>query len=151
MKNDCIFCQIIAGKQEKSVVYEDQRFLVIMDIFPMSAGHCLVIPKQHEVRVHELPSDTRAGLFELAVQVRRAITESSLPCDDANYIINDGKYANQEVPHVHLHVIPRRRRDHARLLRSMMSKALFGRVRKVDYLTLDEQAAAIRRTLEPAQ
>ena len=148
MNNRCVFCDIITGREPKSVVFEDQQCLVILDIFPMSPGHCLIIPKQHHVRVHQVPKAIRARLFEIGVQVRCAITASALGCDDANFIINDGQYANQEVPHVHLHVIPRRKRDHARLLRSMLRKALLGRVRKVDYATLDEQAAAIRSVLQ---
>jgi histidine triad (HIT) family protein len=147
MKDACIFCEIIDGRQPKSTVYEDHQFIVIMDIFPMTEGHCIVIPKHHGVRVHDLPRALRGRLFDIAVQVRCAVTSSVLGCDDANYIINDGKHANQEVPHVHLHVIPRRRRDHARLLRSMLRKALLGRIRKVDYATLDAQAEKIRGEL----
>jgi histidine triad (HIT) family protein len=148
MKDSCIFCEIINARQPSSTVFEDEDFVVIMDIFPMSPGHCLVIPKEHKARVHELPADIRERLFELAVQVRCAITASALVCDDANYIINDGENANQEVPHVHLHVMPRRQRDHGSLLGNMLKKALFGKIRKVDYPTLDEQAQWIHDQLQ---
>lgn len=149
----CIFCDIIRGAAPTCTVYEDGECLVIMDIYPMSEGHCLVIPREHQSRVHELPAATRARLFELGVQVRCAITTATgdLGCDDANFIINDGPCANQEVPHVHLHVIPRRRRDHGRLLRGILRKSLLGRNRSVAHATLEAQAQAIRRALADAR
>ncbi|WP_369823180.1 HIT family protein, partial [Oleiphilus sp. HI0128] len=57
---DCIFCQIISGNEEASIVYEDEHFLALMDAYPLTKGHCLVIPKRHYERLDELNAKTRA-------------------------------------------------------------------------------------------
>ena len=118
-----------------------------MHIHPLSEGQCLVIPRQHSERVHELAPRRRAHLFEVGVQGRCAIKASALVCDDANFIVNDGCHANQEVPHVHLHVIPRRKRDHLRILKRMLRKAFASRAHQAGYDQLDRQASLIRRAL----
>ena len=97
----CIFCQIQAGELPASVVYEDELAMVILDLFPVREGHCLVIPKVHAPLVEDLSAEMSSHLMERA----------GLPVKAHNLVINDGREANQHVPHVHLHVIPRRGGD----------------------------------------
>ncbi|MGK5091222.1 HIT family protein [Deltaproteobacteria bacterium TL4] len=147
--DDCIFCSIVEGKAPKSLVYEDDLCSVFMDLFPMSPGHVLVVPKQHQPLVQDLREDLQAHLFLIASQVRQAIQKTEIPCDGANFIINDGKAANQEVPHVHLHVVPRTKGDVFHLLGRIARKGLSGFGKKQSYEKLNEQAQQIGKYMRP--
>jgi len=110
----CIFCKIVEGKEPASVVYEDEAFLALMDAYPLAPGHCLVIPKKHVERLDELSTSERNRLFEIG----HAIVEAQKACgyglEGTNLLLNDGKAANQTVPHAHLHLIPRKKGDFLR-------------------------------------
>lgn len=112
---DCIFCDIVAGKLPKSVVYEDELALAFMDILPINTGHVLVIPKQHFTYLSDMDEDTGAHLFRVAMRVQAAIRRSGVPCEGINLFLADGEAAFQEVFHVHLHVFPRYKGDSFRI------------------------------------
>lgn len=103
----CIFCAIVEGKQETSVVYEDGRVIAFMDIFPINPGHTLVIPREHYANLQELPADLGGEIFKVAMRVEKAIRRSDIRPAGTNFLLADGPAAGQEVFHVHLHVIPR--------------------------------------------
>ena len=107
----CVFCDIIAGRSEASVIYRDSRCMAIMDIYPINAGHVLVIPLDHASDLAELKSGTGGALFEAARLVAAAIRQSTVKPDGINLLLADGEAAGQEVSHVHLHVLPRFRGD----------------------------------------
>lgn len=107
----CIFCDIVAGKAPASVVYEDEQALIILDLFPVREGHALILPKQHEQYVERLDDELAAHLLHLARRLVRAQQAAGLRADANNLLINNGAAANQHVPHVHLHVIPRLKGD----------------------------------------
>lgn len=108
---DCIFCQISAGTLAASTVYRDEHAMVILDLFPVHPGHALVIPHQHCPRVEDLDQRQAQYLMALAQATIRAQQATGLAGDAQNLLINNGPAANQHVPHVHLHVVPRRRGD----------------------------------------
>ena len=103
---DCIFCKIVSKEIPASIVYEDEIVLAFMDIRPVTKGHLLVIPKAHAQLVTELDDDTGARLFKVATMLNRALRQLS-NVKDISIHISDGPAAQQEVPHVHIHVIPR--------------------------------------------
>lgn len=139
--SDCIFCAIVRGAGEASMVYQDDTCMAFMDLFPMRPGHVLVIPRQHAVFIGELDAATRGHLLEVGSAVIQAQKAAGLPCDGNNVFLNDGPAANQHVPHVHLHVLPRARGD--------LHKAIFSfSTRFLDYFG---QAAHRRRLDELAQ
>lgn len=105
--SQCIFCKIAAEQEEASILYQDESYLVLMDAYPLTNGHCLVIPKKHYVRLDELKAKERAKLFSLGNKVIAAQKKAGLGIHGTNLLINDGKAANQTVPHLHLHLIPR--------------------------------------------
>src|SRR5688572_10187817 len=107
----CIFCDIVAKKAPASIVYEDDRYMAFMDLFPMRPGHTLIIPKHHACFVSELTPEIRGGLFDLGEKVLSAQRNSGLKMQGHNWLLNDGPAANQHVPHVHLHIIPRLQGD----------------------------------------
>lgn len=107
----CAFCRILAGEAPATRVYEDDRVLAFLDIRPITRGHTLVIPKQHAADLDALDAATGADLFRVGHRIAKALRRSDLGADGANLVLNDGKAAFQTVPHVHLHVVPRRGGD----------------------------------------
>jgi len=104
--SDCIFCKIVSGEIPSTVIYEDDDVLVFMDIAPIIKGHALVIPKAHYDPVTDTPDATVSRLHLVAKQIAAA-QMNGLAADGVNIMQNNGKAAGQEVPHVHVHVIPR--------------------------------------------
>ena len=122
MSSACIFCKILRGELPVTTVYEDKFSLAFMDLYPMLPGHVLVIPKEHHGSIKQLSSGMRSHLFEVGAAVAQAQVQSALKCKSQNFFINDGPDANQHVPHVHLHVLPRSGADLHKALLSFISR-----------------------------
>jgi histidine triad (HIT) family protein len=106
MARDCVFCRIIDGDLPSMHVYDDERTMVIMDINPLTAGHCLVITKAHAPTIWDAdPLDLQAAITA-AHKVAAAIMAALKP-DGLNMLQANGEAAFQSVPHYHLHLIPR--------------------------------------------
>jgi diadenosine tetraphosphate (Ap4A) HIT family hydrolase len=136
--DDCGFCRILAGKAEASFLFRDERVAAFMDIMPVNRGHLLVIPIRHAVYLRELDPDDGARVFQVAQQMAAALRQSGSKCEAVNLFLADGEQAGQEVPHVHLHVIPRFRGDGFSL------RLPPGYGRRAERAELDRIAAAIR-------
>jgi histidine triad (HIT) family protein len=106
-----VFCQIVAGAALASVVYSDEKVLAFLDVQPVNPGHVLVIPKAHAARLSELEEETGAHFFRDAMRISKALARSSVRCEGVTLLLADGEAAFQEVPHVHLHVVPRFKGD----------------------------------------
>ena len=104
---NCIFCKIVKKELLYSRAYEDEDFLAFMDIKPINKGHVLVIPKKHFELVSEMDKNDISKIMVVAEKISSAIRKSGIRCKGINFFLADGKAAGQEVPHVHLHVIPR--------------------------------------------
>lgn len=103
---NCIFCKILAKEIPATVVYEDDLVFAFMDIRPVTKGHLLVIPKRHSQLITQMTDEEGARLFQVAMKINAALRK--LPgVQDISLHISDGPAAQQEVPHVHLHIIPR--------------------------------------------
>lgn len=102
----CIFCDIINGKMAASVVYEDAQTLAFMDLHQANPGHVLIVPKIHVEKITECPVDVAAVLFPVVVRVAQAVQQAFNP-DGLSIIQSNGVAAMQEVPHIHIHVMPR--------------------------------------------
>ena len=105
MRN-CIFCKIVAKEIPATIIYEDNDVLVFMDIGPIIKGHALVISKKHYDSIGETPDEILARLHGVAKQIAQA-QMNGLGADGVNIMQNNGTAAGQEVPHIHVHVIPR--------------------------------------------
>ncbi|MFE8072078.1 HIT family protein [Marinobacteraceae bacterium S3BR75-40.1] len=143
----CVFCQIIAGQLEDSRVHEDEHCIAIMDIHPLGDGHVIVISKHHHRQVTELPEEDSDHLFKVANRILRAQRSLGWGHEGTHVLLNDGAAANQTVPHIHVHIIPRQRGD---ALRSMARLALhvtglFGP--KASRAKLERQASELRAAL----
>ena len=109
-KADCLFCKIASGEIKADFIYSDDNFFVILDKFPASDGHCLIITKKHYENILDLPSSLGTELLSLAKkQGLRLIQEKK--GEGFNLVNNNFKAAGQEIPHFHLHVVPRKQDD----------------------------------------
>jgi diadenosine tetraphosphate (Ap4A) HIT family hydrolase len=99
----CVFCnQVLSGE----LVAKNDRAVAFLDAFPLSPGHCLVVPRRHEADFLALTHEEEAAVWALVGSVRRHIEADRTP-DGYNIGINVGEAPGQTVAHVHLHVIPR--------------------------------------------
>jgi histidine triad (HIT) family protein len=98
---NCIFCKIVKGDISSDKVYESANFLVFLDIKPVSDGHLILIPKDHIVWMQEADDETIRNIFVLAKKMMLAL-KKSLACD----YVQESVVGN-EVPHFHIHLIPR--------------------------------------------
>src|SRR5713226_3845839 len=113
--DNCIFCEILAGRAPASIIHNDQVCLALLTIGPVTTGHTLVIPKRHAAYLADLDEETGAHLFRVAMRLAQAIRQSGLRCEGINVFLADGEAAFQDVFHVHLHVFPRYRGDPFRI------------------------------------
>lgn len=104
----CVFCAVISGTQEATMIHESERLISFLDHRPLFHGHTLLAPKLHVQLLSDLPSDRVEEFFLEAQRLERAI-ESGLDADGSMILINN--VVSQSVPHLHLHVIPRRKKD----------------------------------------
>ena len=105
--SNCVFCALVAGEREASVVYEDERLLGFMDLHPVNPGHVLLVPKEHATAMADVDEDTGVHVFRIAMRMQQAIRRSDVRCEGINLFVADGEAAFQDVFHFHLHVIPR--------------------------------------------
>lgn len=106
-----IFSQILAGEAPGAIVHQTPHCAVLMDAFPTLPGHALVIAKTECTHVQQLPEAVRAELLELALAVAKAQAAAGFSSGDSHFLLNNGPQADQTVPHVHWHVVPRRAGD----------------------------------------
>jgi len=108
----CVFCEIIKGTAHAYVIYEDEQFIAILDKYPISIGHTLVLPKLHYERVNDLSQRDFCALYARVHALNPLIT-ARVNASSSHISINDGAAANQLIPHVHVHIIPRNANDSA--------------------------------------
>ena len=105
---DCLFCRIVSGELPATIVYEDENSVAFLDHRPLFPGHTLLIPREHVETLSELPSKLVGPFFETAQLLARAV-ESAMEAEGTFVAMNNR--VSQSVPHLHVHVVPRRRKD----------------------------------------
>ncbi|CAE6429213.1 unnamed protein product [Rhizoctonia solani] len=100
--DDCLFCKIIKGEVPSYKLLETDHSYAFLDIFPVSKGHSLIIPKYHGEKLHDIPDEYLADLMPVAKKIAIATGATYY-----NILQNNGKIAHQHVFHVHFHVIPK--------------------------------------------
>ncbi len=103
---DCIFCKIINKEIPNYTVYEDDKVLAFLDIFPHAVGHTVVIPKVHAHDLIKLPEDFIESLFKAVKKVQEKL-QTGLNPEGFTVGWNHGEAGGQAVPHLHIHVLPR--------------------------------------------
>jgi histidine triad (HIT) family protein len=104
----CAFCAIVDGTSTAHVVHRDDATVAFLDVKPVFPGHVLLVPRQHVTTMAELPAEQVGSFFALAQRLERAV-ESAMDSPGSLVLINN--IVSQSVPHLHLHVIPRRPKD----------------------------------------
>ena len=113
---DCIFCKIATKEIPTKILYEDEDTISFLDAFPVAKGHTLVIPKEHHTKIQDLSSNENQKLFDT---VHKMIEKVDSLQGSTLVAIHNGKESGQEVPHVHVHLIPRSNDDSAGPVHSM--------------------------------
>jgi len=104
----CRFCAIVAGDLDAQVVYEDDQLVAFLDHRPLFPGHTLVVPRAHVETLPEVPADLLTPLFVLVQRVAQALVDA-LGAEGS--FVGQNNRVSQSVPHLHVHVVPRRRKD----------------------------------------
>ena len=108
----CLFCRIVAGEIPAELVLQEAGALAFFDIQPLADGHVVVIPRTHAERVEELATTEIAALFQTVARLTGPLRRA-LDADAITIGINDGPASGQTIPHVHVHLVPRREGDGA--------------------------------------
>jgi histidine triad (HIT) family protein len=101
---DCIFCKITSGEIPTKIITETRNSIAFLDAFPLAKGHTLVIPKIHHEKIQDLTSEENSDLFST---VHKIISKVDTLTGSTLVAIHNGKEAGQEIPHVHVHLVPR--------------------------------------------
>jgi histidine triad (HIT) family protein len=104
----CVFCQILGGERPAAIVAREEAALAFLDARPLFRGHVLVVPTQHTGTLLDLPDEQIGPFFSIVKRVARAV-EIGLEADGTFVAMNNK--VSQSVPHLHVHVVPRRRKD----------------------------------------
>lgn len=104
----CVFCEIIAGRLPAALVFEDDDFIAFLDKSPVFIGHVLVTPKIHHETLTDVPVEALGPLFARVQSIARAV-EAGLEAQGTFVAMNNR--ISQSVPHLHVHVVPRRKKD----------------------------------------
>lgn len=105
-EENCIFCKIIRGEIPASVIFEDEHCMAFMDVFPIAAGHCLLIPKKHYVNMFDVDANIVAHLARKLATLTKSVRNAT-DSEGVLNIVANGEGAGQDVPHLHFHAIPR--------------------------------------------
>ena len=108
MEDNCIFCHVIAGDTDAPVVFEDETSLAFLDHRPIFPGHSLLVPKRHFETLADLPANLIKPFFSNAQLLSRAIEQA---VEAQGTFVGINNRVSQSVPHLHVHVVPRRKKD----------------------------------------
>lgn len=112
---NCVFCQIIKGQIPSTKVFEDEGFLAIKDIHPITLGHTVVFSKNHYAHIEEMPEEQRGQLFNIAIKVANQVVKE-VDAQGYNLLVCSNEVAQSGVAHrPHIHVIPRKVGDNLKI------------------------------------
>ena len=118
---ECIFCKIVSKEIPAKILVETESCIGFLDAFPLAKGHVLIIPKNHYEKVQDLPVGVNNEIFST---VHTLISKVDSLTGATLVAVHNGKDSGQEIPHVHVHLIPRSKDDSAGAVHSMFSKTL---------------------------
>ena len=115
---NCIFCKISTGEISSRIIMQNEKAMALLDAFPLAAGHTLVIPKSHYAKVQQMSDQDAAAVFDMVWKLA-GVVETASQVNASTIAIHNGSDAGQEVPHVHVHIVPRKTGDGAGAIHSM--------------------------------
>jgi histidine triad (HIT) family protein len=105
---DCAFCRIVSGEEQGSVVLDEPHAIAFLDHRPLFPGHCLLIPRRHYETLADLPEEEIGPFFATAQRLARAVPEAMAK---PGSFVAMNNVVSQSVPHLHVHVVPRKPKD----------------------------------------
>jgi len=118
---DCIFCKIVSGEIKLKFLKETKHSVSFLDAFPLATGHVLVIPKNHHQKIQDMSIEENTNLFSL---VHQMVSNVDVITGSTLIAIHNGKDAGQEIPHVHVHLVPRSKDDSAGAIHTMFDSTV---------------------------
>ncbi len=122
--DSCIFCNIIHGKINSRKIYETAYSMVILDAFPIKEGHTLIISKNHKTKIQELSIEENKDIFSTLHFIVDSV-EKIVEGNSTLVAIHNGENAGQEIPHLHIHIIPVKKTEKQDAIHSMFTKEKF--------------------------
>ncbi|QLH11140.1 HIT family protein [Nitrosarchaeum sp. AC2] len=119
---DCIFCKIISRQIPAKIIQETSYSIAFLDAFPLAKGHTLIIPKNHHMKIQDMTHEENVDLFSL---VHKVLSKVDKLTGSTLVAVHNGKDAGQEVPHVHVHLVPRTQGDSAGPIHCMFKTVKF--------------------------
>ncbi|MEC4848550.1 MAG: HIT family protein [Nitrosarchaeum sp.] len=119
---DCIFCKIISRQIPAKIIQETSHSIAFLDAFPLTKGHTLIIPKNHHMKIQDMNPEENSDLFLL---VHKVLSKVDKLTGSTLVAVHNGKDAGQEVPHVHVHLVPRTLGDSAGPIHNMFKTVKF--------------------------
>ena len=108
MDDSCLFCRIVSGEVPATIVYEDKNAIAFLDHRPLFHGHTLLVPRDHIETLVDLPQELIGPLFKAAQSLAQGV-EYAMKAEGTFVAMNNR--VSQSVPHLHVHIVPRRRKD----------------------------------------
>lgn len=105
LDDTCLFCKIINGAIPSAKVYEDDSVLIFKDISPKAPVHLLAVPKDHFATPQDMPGSATDTMGKVIAAIGKAAVKEGFAAQGYRMVINSGKQAGQEVPHIHVHVL----------------------------------------------
>ena len=120
--DNCIFCKIVQKKIDSNIIDENENAIAFLDAFPLTAGHTLIITKNHYAKLQDVKFDEISNFFSLAYKILPLIEEGT-GVRGTLLAIHNGRDAGQDIPHVHLHIVPRKPGDGGGAIHSMFDSS----------------------------
>ena len=105
---DCIFCKIANGDIPTKIITQTEKSIAFLDAFPLTKGHTLIVPKNHHDKIQNMSQEENIDLFST---VHKVLTKVDALTGSTLVAVHNGKDAGQEIPHVHVHLVPRSPND----------------------------------------
>lgn len=118
----CIICEIHSNQLEHFSVAERHGLKAILDIYPITEGHVLILSRSHASHLEQLCAQEHTELFQFAHQIGKRMFDVMDDVSDYTLVVNNGHDAGQHIPHVHIHLIPRRKGDSLRFYWRLMTR-----------------------------
>jgi len=121
LETHCIFCKIIIGQIPARIIAQSSKAIAFLDASPLAKAHTLIIPKSHYQKIQDMDKEHLFAVFELLQTVSGAV-ELTAGVNASTIAIHNGRDAGQDVPHLHIHIIPRKATDGAGAVHTMFKK-----------------------------
>jgi histidine triad (HIT) family protein len=105
MEKECLFCEIVAGRREAAIVYQNETVVAFKDINPHAPVHLLIVPRKHIRSINDLTEDDRGIVSDIVAAARDVAKQMSIDGSGYKFLINTERGAGQIIFHLHAHLL----------------------------------------------